>query len=293
MKNLILFVLFIICIKTVDAQKADIVFATAKYANFSEAKAHAVNQVKDGDPLWLYIKLDKPLKNYVVKNEYANPAKPYALVLEIGPKGESATSFMSDEKYFSDADLSKQELVYNLAPGISGADNASQVFLNVIAGSRANPGVWENELRVSANKSGDKKIFGTTPITFNVPDGIRLYKNNNTYFPYIFEKGVVKSNVIPQKGFFKEADAIAAMKKAVDATGIKYKNFIPLYNMWNEDYNARKGGAEKRTAQSAFFYTKNGKCYFGLAWVDQFKESGKWGSMKAFVDPTGYPMDCN
>lgn len=268
------------------AQKADIVFTKAKYDNYSAAKSHSVNEIKDGDPLWMYVKFDKPVKNYAVFNEYAHDGKPYSLTLGVGPKNDENREFYKEEIGFSETDLSKNEIELNLAPGSFGKDKASRIILNTVAGSRAAAGVWENALRIYSYTKGEKKVYGSEPITFNVPDGTRIYTKNNEYFPYILEKERVPANQMGGKGYFAEAAVIDAMKKAIKAKGINFSNFKIGTNSWNEKGN-------KRHVYGNFFYNKDGKCYFGIVYADQKKSGSSWGPTTTFVDPTSYPVECN
>ncbi|MCA1589594.1 MAG: hypothetical protein LC734_04235, partial [Acidobacteria bacterium] len=127
----------------VAAMNVDVqaVLSKADHPNFALAKTRTAVRVADGDPLWLYLKFNGKLGDYVRTTAVADePGKfRYQLFVEIGPKGDVRTlnEYVLE---FAKEDLAMQELKINLAPGLMGRNRSIPVFL--MASAAARPGLW-------------------------------------------------------------------------------------------------------------------------------------------------------
>ena len=127
------------------------VFSRNEHNTFAEAQADAIDRIADGDPVWLYIKFNGKLGDYV----YAEPNNEepgklrYMLFTEVGPQGD-VTALAQYALRFSPSDLSATELRINLAPGVLGPARSIPVLLKTADG--ASPGVWPTEFRISNHR---------------------------------------------------------------------------------------------------------------------------------------------
>ncbi len=86
-------------VMNVDVQ---VVLSRADHKTFAEAKAASISRVTDGEPLWLYVKFNGKLGDYVLTQpDPEEPAKTrYVLFTEIGPQGD-VTALNHFEKFSS------------------------------------------------------------------------------------------------------------------------------------------------------------------------------------------------
>ena len=95
------------------------VLTKSEYKSFAEAKPNAVTRIADGDPLWLYVKFNSKLGDYVLT--VPEPGKlnepRYLFYAEIGPQND-VTTLNQYVIEFKKEDLAAQELKINLAPGM-------------------------------------------------------------------------------------------------------------------------------------------------------------------------------
>jgi hypothetical protein len=179
------------------------VLTKSRASSWADAQKKAVTKVSDGDPLWLYIKTVKPLKEYV----YSNPDDPNSvgqLELVISPRG-SYTSLSQRAKGPSSTwplrpeEMRSNEIAISLAPGAarafqpSGASSTKservRFFLNFVGGANAQGGRWENEIFVIGNKQHVDVMgrvdstgilrqmpLAVAPITVDTTEGFGKYK---------------------------------------------------------------------------------------------------------------------
>ncbi|MDM7920960.1 MAG: hypothetical protein QUS14_01565, partial [Pyrinomonadaceae bacterium] len=167
--------------------------------SFAEAKPNAVKDVADGDPLWLYVKFNGKLGDYVhtVRDKENGGQFRYLLYLETGPKGD-ITALTRYVLEFSKSELEQTELKINLAPGIPGKNAASPALIEV-AGTRS-PGAWGNELRL-ANTTAVPRLptdnLAVSEFTFNFQRNFSKYPKMRQDFTSMMLRGTTNASVLP------------------------------------------------------------------------------------------------
>ncbi|MGH9947783.1 MAG: hypothetical protein ACRD6X_11330 [Pyrinomonadaceae bacterium] len=254
-------------IMNVDVQMA---LAGAEYPNFTDAKQHVVTRVADGEPLWLYIKFNGKLGDYVVPAEAAEDGSPrYQLFAEIAPQGDISAL----NRYviiFRKEDLAASELKINLAPGLPGRNAAIPVFLDRVAAS--NHGVWQNELRLANSNVFPRSLtmnLATAVITLELPKGNSAYQKLDSAFDSILLRGTADVKLTPNKGSFVSANlkekAIAAIRKA----GVELVRFYFASDDWSESSSDVPERKKTKSVTAAFTYRAGENCFYGVAKIDR------------------------
>jgi hypothetical protein len=183
--------------------EVQMLLTSSRASSWADAQKKAVTKVSDGDPLWIYLKTAKPLKDYVYSNEDNPNSSTGQLSLVISPRG-TYTSLSQRAKGpdstwpLRPEEMKANEIAISLAPGgarsyqLPGASSAKSgkatFFLNFVAGSNAEQGLWENEIFVIGNKQHvdvmgrvDPTVvrqvpMAVAPITVDVSSGFNKYK---------------------------------------------------------------------------------------------------------------------
>jgi hypothetical protein len=182
--------------------EVQMVLTKSRPSSWADAQKKAVTKVSDGDPLWLYLKTAKPLKEYVYKRN--DPETVGELELMIAPQGSYTSVSQSVNGPSSiwplrPEEMRGNEIAISLAPGATryfqppGArfthSSKAMFFLEFVGGANARRGQWQNEIFVIGNQqhvdangridSGGalrRVPMAVAPITVDVPDGISKYK---------------------------------------------------------------------------------------------------------------------
>jgi hypothetical protein len=179
--------------------EVEMVLTKSRASSWADAQKKAVTKVSDGDSLWLYLKAEKPMKNYIYRRN--RPDSPAELELVMAPQGAYTSLSQSIDVgntvwSLRPEEMEMKEITISLAPGASryfmwpGSSLARsgkvQFFLEFVAGDKARRGQWQNEIfvigskqHVNANGEADGGIrapMAVAPILIDVPDGISKYK---------------------------------------------------------------------------------------------------------------------
>jgi hypothetical protein len=179
--------------------EVEIVLTKSRATSWADAQKKAITKVSDGDPLWLYIKAEKPMKSYIYRRN--RPDSPAELELLIAPQGAYTSISQNSGKYgtvwaLRPEEMDMKEITISLSPigtryfmwpgsHISRGGRAN-FFLEFVAGDGALRGKWQNEIfligskqHINANGEADGGIrspMAVTSILVDVPDGISKYK---------------------------------------------------------------------------------------------------------------------
>ena len=177
------------------------VFTRSKARSWADAKKNAVTQVKDGESLWIFVKTERALKEYVAHNP-DQPDSRTQLDLKVAPKG--ALTSLDQRVRTPDTtwplkpeELEGTEFTVSLSPANgryfrrAGAINASSeratFFLRHVGGDQVSRGMWDLEVFVIGNRphvlaTGEKTSMlravpmAVAAITVNVPDGMAKFR---------------------------------------------------------------------------------------------------------------------
>ncbi len=253
--------------KNGTSSQGEVIFTNKPYKNFAEAKPNAVSKVKDGDPLYVYLKTTDPLSNHTIK-ENRDGSVVYFINIAIGAEGDPTqydyNSFMFSKQ---EVDALGNELMVNLAPGSAGKNKSFNLFLKALG--EGDPGLWKNEIRFNNDpNTTDPKSFAKGLILCDVQEGIAKYQKLYQNFKYVQEHGNKEDNEVPPKGAFTDAKLLAEAAAKIKAKGIiphKLYFFLDDWKVYTNNNNEK----QSRTVYGLYTYKKGNECYKGVIDITQ------------------------
>lgn len=257
------------------------ILAAKEYKSFAEAKLHPLSRIADGDPVWLYVKLNGRLGDYVVTTRDAEEPSMlrYTLFVELGPKGD-ITSLSQYALRFVKEDLTATEFKIALAPAMLGRNRSIPTLLR--AAATAKPGQWQNEIRIS-NVAGVPRGVAdhltTSSIVLDLKSGNAKYQKMASDYDSIMLRGSTDLSIVPRAGTFFDASVRSAVASAVQAAGISATDIYFAGDSWWEEA-ASASSEPTRRIYAVFTYRKDENCFYGLAHATQTYDSlaSKFGS---------------
>lgn len=246
------------------------VLTKTEYKGFNEALPNAVAAVSDGEPLWLYLRFNTRLGDYVVTERPGGPETTrYRLYFEIGPQGDVTTlnQFAAD---FTKEDLALQELKINLAPGLRGRNAAIPLFLTNASARQA--GVWKNELRITNDTAfprGKEENLAKVNLNLDLTKGRSKYLAMADGFDSMAIRGSLDRAVIPFPGTFYDQRAREAVDKSLAQDAIKPARLYFAGDGWSESATFSPGVDRVRKVYGVFTYKKGDTCFYGTAKVEE------------------------
>lgn len=257
-------------VMNVDVQ---MVLSKADHKTFAEAKPAAVTKITDGEPLWMYLKFNGKLGDYVLtRQEPSQPGKlRYLLFAEIGPQNDITTL---NQYYleFTNQDLNATELKINLASGMLGRNRSMPLFL-MNSGS-GKPGVWRNEFRLTnklAVPRGPNDNLAKIPLVFDFSKGLAKYPQMHASYDSLVLRGTTDLARLPVPGtFFDEAlkQRITEKLFAAKITPVKFYFAGDAWSQYSVNMNS------ERKAFGVYTYRSGESCMYGVAKIIE-----KWDPM--------------
>lgn len=291
------------------SEKANMIYANKEYKNFEEASAHSIKEIKDGDDVWMYVKLDKPLSNYIDVDKYTdsdgNLIELHSFHIIIGPKGETYPEFAQQRVYVNAGkNIDKDPSIRSAFVGRLDIDpstttdfkillskylrrTSTTVLLQAVGGGNA--GRWDNEIRlVHKNKT---ITFANAPILCNVVDGIAKYRKAWKEYENVIQNGDIADNVLPPTGKFTDAKLkVKILEKLKTHKGLPHSlNFT--FDDWEIviDDNGRR-----RKVYAYALYKQNGKCSYTMVEVEQIMTvfQSTWSEARIHFYKEDSPIEC-
>jgi hypothetical protein len=242
-----------------------------EHKGFNEALPNAAAVVTDGEPLWLYLKFNTKLGDYVVTEKPADaPALTrYRLYFEIGPQGDVMTlnQFVAE---FTKEDLNLQELKINLAPGLRGRNAAIPIFLANASVRQA--GLWKNELRITNNTAfprGKEENLAKVNLNLDLTKGRAKYSAMADGYDSMAIRGSLDKSVTPFPGTFYDQRVRAALDREIEKAAIKPARVYFAGDGWSESATFSPGVDRVRKVYGVFTYKKGETCFYGTAKVEE------------------------
>ncbi len=277
-------------VMNVDVQA---VLANAEYKNFAEAKAKPATKVADGDDLWLYIKFNGKLGDYVRAVRDADGTVAFQLYVEMAPQGD-ATTLNQYILTFSKEELLLPELKINLAPGLPGRNAATPLFIEVAATRPA--GRWNTELRLTNSSAAPRAMsdnLATSAITLELPQGPSRYSAVRSGFTSMLIRGTTDATRLPKAGSFYDLPLEQEITKKLKAEGIEPARFYFASDAWIESGISVLNPEASRRVYATFTYRKGGVCHYGVAEAIQKYEPLKSAFVLDRADIiSGLPLAC-
>ncbi|MDP5238720.1 hypothetical protein Q9Q94_04225 [Uliginosibacterium sp. 31-16] len=253
---------------------AELVISSVRPKSLADARAHRISSARDGDPVYLYLKLPRPVESYVFTwnltgtSEYANRK---AIGIQIVPpdQPDELAAVIYNNFLPTDAELKASEIVIEMAPGELRPLSVDG-WLRLVGGGRA--GTWPQEFRIYTR---DMNAFTTTilaraPLTANVEGGVTKYKAQLDAFKARQAAGDPSFNTIPTRGAIVD---VAAEKKAAEsatkASGTRFDKFFLTGDVWWENRTAL-GQLEKHYTSALGLYKTSGKCMAAIVNVNRW-----------------------
>lgn len=256
---------------------AELVITSVKPKSLDDARAHRVSSVKDGEPVYLYLKLPKPVESYVFTWNLTGThqfADRKALGIQIVPpdQPDDLAAVIYNNFLPTDAELKTSELVIEMAPGELRPLSVDG-WLRLVGGGRA--GTWPQEFRIYSRDMNalTTTILARAPLTASVEGGVAKYKAQLDAFKARQAAGDPAFNTIPSRG---ELVDVAAEKKAADSatkvSGLKFEKFFLTGDVWWENRNAL-GQLEKHNTSALGLYKAGAKCMAAIVNVNRHATS--------------------
>lgn len=255
-------------VMNVDVQA---VLTTRDFKSFADAKPNAVKEISDGDPVWLNLKFNGKLGDYVrtVRDKENGGQLKYILFAEVGPKGD-VTALTRYVLEFSKEELAANELKINLAPGLPGRNAASPVLID-IAGTRR-PGTWNNEVRLTNNtlmpRSASDNLT-VTEIVMNFPRSYSKYPKILSEFDSMMLRGTTDEATLPAAGGFYSLPVKTEITRQLRAENITPVKFYFASNSWLEYGPSTTHPGRTREVSAVFTYRNEKGCNYGVAKLKQ------------------------
>jgi len=276
----------------VDVQ---MVLTRNEYPNFAAAKPNPAAKILDGESLWMYVRFSGKLANYVGEPETGEDGQPrYRLYAEIGPTGD-ITALNRYVMIFREEDLGLTELKINLSPGLKGRNASIPLVLDRAGAS--NPGVWQNEIRLSNTTAEPRPItmnLASAPLTFELTKGPAGYKRIQAGYETVLVYGGTAAGAKPSSGRFesdrvKEEVATELKKRSMEVTELRF-----ISDDWMDSFTSTPTRSRSRSVLALISYASEGKCFEGVARIrESFDDAaGQFGSASTEVKDSK-PIACS
>ncbi len=295
-----------------EGKEGKLIFAHTEFESFDAAAPHAIDEVKDGEEVWIYVKLSKPIGNYTNVQKFTdnegNLVENVSFMIQFSSRGNSSGKFSEQpvfvkggEKgergmvinkgyvaYLDDIDLEKTtEFKMCLSKYIR--HKSSFVFLKPIGGGNA--GTWDTEIRL---KGKNDNVFASGGLMSNLANGIPNYRKAWKAYEQIIQNGDIADNVLPPTGKFNDASVKAAVIKEAKASGIVAEKIVFTTDAWAETINPNDAYQRKERHVFGYITYKNGEqCMYSMAEATQTLVSGNWSASSVKLYNTGTPILCS
>lgn len=240
--------------------------------NFEEAKARPLTKVADGDRLWLYVKFNGTLGDYVrTQHDPENPGQyRYVLFAEISPEGDiSAKNQYS--MLFTKEDLTLTEIKVNLAPGLPGRNASMPVYLATAAMTER--GNWKNEFRLTNMPAVPRRLeenLISVPLSFDFSEGVSKYSVMEKMYYSMVIRGTDNTESMPIPGMFYSLPIKTQITDQLSKDNITPVRFYFASDNWDEMSSGGMTGMKRvRRIFAAFTYRSGDNCRYGVAEVEQ------------------------
>jgi hypothetical protein len=265
--------------REIEILPAEIIFTSQSYGSFEEAKKHTVSLVKDGDPLWMYIRLPQPFEQYVDANpnnkDKDGKVKKF-IMMGIGSKDEPNGDYMACNVTATDAEAAGKELQISLSPCVVRKGPSLTCFLDLAAGFE--PKLRELEIRLYTKIDGDRKAIGRGRFTLDLTQGKTNYTAIREDFRKRISKGAPENNTLPKPGSFSDPSFKGQALRQINAKGIQPIKIYYSVDDWQVHLVNETSRRDHRSLYGAYTYKRDNQCLYGVFEVIQnwSEVRGQW-----------------
>lgn len=302
-----------------NAQSVDdeqMIFTHEEYDNFNAALPHAIKETKDGEKLWMYVKLRNSIGSYTFLNKFTDdegnmvenigfqiisftqekpnePTNGTAEQTVFIKGGDKATGGQVVNKgyfvYLKNIDAQKTtEFKICLSEYIR--YKSSFTFLKTIAGRSGKAGKLNTFFILKGNNQDE---FLKGEIICNVESGFPKYRKAWTLYEKIVDNGDIADNVLPPTGKFTDAAIKTAITKEAKNIGITAEKVVFTVDRWEEATTNDIYHLKQRKVYAYLSYKEKDQCCYAMAEVEQkLSSSGKWGDSLVKIYNQNTPISC-
>jgi len=269
--------------------------STKDHKAFDEAAAQSAEKLADGDSLFLYIKFNGKLGDYVltVRDAENDDALRYLMFAEVAPAGD-ITALSHYVLEFTKEDLELREVKINLAPGAPGRNASIPVFVDV-AGTRK-AGVWNNELRLTNSQAIPRSPtdnLATAPIVLDLSGGAAKYPQVLAEYDSMILRGTTDLGRMPIPGSFYSLPLKNEVLVKLRTESIEPARFYFSGSGWAETGVSLLNPKRTRSVFAAYTYRREKDCFYGVAEVIQVFDAVKGSfATDAIKTQNGLPVPC-
>lgn len=248
-----------------------IVLSSAAKNTFDEAARSTVSRVKDGDALWMFMKFDTKLGDYVrtVPDHDNDKAYRYYLLADISPLNDP-TVLARNVIWFTREDLELKELKVNLSPGIVGRNAALPFFLDVAA--TRSPGTWNNQIRIANRNTAPRTAaedLASAELAFDLTGSVTKYPAIKADYESMVLRGTADRSILPAPGSFYSLPMKTNIQNKLKEDGIKPLRFFYAADDWSEFGTSTLDRIPRRVMYAVFTYREKEDCMYGIAKLTQ------------------------
>lgn len=267
---------------------------TANAKNFEEARARAAKRVSDGETLWMHLKFQGKLGDYVLtfRDEESGTLR-YVLYAETGPQ-DDPTALAKYVIEFAKEDLASSEIVVSLTPLSPGQKLSTPVLLATAATRQ--PGIWNSELRITNNPiipRAPTDNLAKLSFALDLGQGNGRYSGLWAGFHDFGMSGPAADTALPVARSFYSLPIKTAIQNHLTEKGIEPVRFFFAQDHWLETLPSATSKVRERNITAIFTYKKGEECFFGSATAGQTYSllNSKFDDAK--IDSrVGMPLDC-
>ncbi len=279
-------------VMNVDVQA---VITKSDHPTFAAAKSAAVSRIADGDQLWLFVKFNGTLGDFV--RTLPDPDNPgqfrYLLFAEVAPQGD-INALNQYVLQFRKEDLALPELKINLAPGLPGRNGSMPVLLATAAEGK--PGVWNNEFRLTNVPAVPRALtqnLVSTPLVFDFTGGVTRYPVMNRNYYSMVLRGSEDTARMPIAGSFYSLPIKTEITAELQKQGITPVRFYFASDEWEERATSTMNMSKTRRVFASFTYKTGETCNYGVAEAAQkFDFMSSTYQATAVTVEKGFPIGC-
>lgn len=252
-------------VMNVDVQMA---LTKLEYKNFAEAMPNIAKEIIDGDDLWLFVKFNGKLEQYVYRLQ-GETGERYLLFVEYGPEGD-VTAKSHSILEFKKEELNQTELKMSLSPGRAGSNKSLAIFIKNVAASK--PGRWSNELRITntvAIPRGFTDYLAKAAFVCDFTRGFTKYPKMLNTFESMVLRDTLDETKLPIAGTFDDGELRIAISDRLAAEKISPTRIYFAGERWREYSDQPTDQRQYRTVTGVVQYNSGAKCLYATATVLQ------------------------
>lgn len=282
--------------KEYKAGKDQMIFTHEEYDNFEQALPHALKEIKDGDRLWMYVRLRKPIGTYLAGSKFTDDEGnvveniPFTIACNStgsgsGKAAEQPVFVKGGEKAPNGQVMNKGFVTYLDGIDVSTTTEfklclseyirhkSSFVFLKVIGGGDA--GKWTVGFSL---KGKNLDVFLTGSLVCNAEAGIPQYRKAWKNYETIVERGDIADNVLPPTGKFNDEAVRAAIVKDAKTAGIIADKVVFTQDAWEETTADDVHKTKQHLIHAYVTHKKGEQCLYTMVEIiRKLTPAGKYG----------------